>query len=79
MNGGRLSNDAAFLIGVEELKAQLAADAPDAQAAERALTRILIRYPEEGEALAASWRRSESAVCTQLLADLEQQHAEEND
>ena len=78
MNGGRLSNDEAFLVGVDELKRQLAAAEPDGTAVERALTRIAVRYPEEAESLRELWRRP-GAECTRRLDAMVAQHAAEND
>jgi hypothetical protein len=55
VNGGRLSDDETFCLGVEELRAQLRAPTPDPAAAQRALARIGMRYPEAVEELEAAW------------------------
>jgi len=79
MNGGRLSNDETFLLGVAELRAQLQAAAPDGEAALRALARIAVRYPEEAEQLGDLWRGPQPLACAALLAQVETQHQAENE
>ncbi|MGH9413784.1 MAG: hypothetical protein ACRD0Y_08585 [Terriglobales bacterium] len=79
MNGGRLSNDETFLLGVEELRAQMCTASPDAAAAERALARIGIRYPEEAEQLATFWRDTQIDRCEQLLGEVVAQHTADNE
>ncbi|MGH9467580.1 MAG: hypothetical protein ACRD1Y_09515 [Terriglobales bacterium] len=79
MNGGRLSNDETFLLGVEELRAQLGAPAPDAAAAERALARIAVRFPDEAEQLGEFWRGAQHPRCEALLRDVVAQHAAEGE
>ncbi len=80
MNGGRLSNDETFLLGLADLRSQLAAARPDTDATERAFTRIGIRYPEEAEQLRAQWRQGAAAesLNAELLA-LEDQHRSDSD
>ena len=78
MNGGRLSNDEAFLQGVEEFRQELDAGAPDADAAERALARIAIRYPEEAETLRELWPEH-PADCQHQLRALVAQHAADSE
>lgn len=78
MNGGRLSNDETFLQGVVELRAQLAASAPDAAAADRALARIAVRFPEEAERLEDLWRAADHPACTRLLETVVGMHAAES-
>jgi hypothetical protein len=80
MNGGRLSNDETFLQGLGDLRAQLASPQPDADATERAFTRIGIRYPEEAEQLRAQWRHdgSTESLAAELLA-LEDQHRSDSE
>lgn len=79
MNGGRLSNDEAFLLGMTELRAQLDAAKPDSGTAERALARIAVRFPEEAEELGALWRTPHQAGCAALLSHLENLHAKDDD
>lgn len=79
MNGGRLSNDETFLLGANELRAQLHAPAPDTAAAERALTRIGVRFPEEAEQLTALWRGGQRIACEDLLRDVLAQHAADSE
>lgn len=79
MNGGRLSNDETFLLGVSELRAQLQASAPDSAAAELALTRIGVRFPEEAEQLTALWRGGQRTGCEDLLRDVVAQHAADSE
>ncbi|MGH9417411.1 MAG: hypothetical protein ACRD01_12365 [Terriglobales bacterium] len=74
MNGGRLSNDATFLLGVAELRTQLDAPQPDAALAQRAITRIALRFPEEGEQLAQLWLSPERPACAALLTEIEALH-----
>ena len=78
MNGGRLSNDEAFLQGVKELRQQLGAREPDAGAVDRALARIAIRYPEEAETLRELWS-NRLGDCGEQLSTLVEQHAADND
>ncbi|HET9784680.1 MAG TPA: hypothetical protein VFP94_06965 [Terriglobales bacterium] len=78
MNGGRLSNDETFLQGVGELRAQLTAPAPDAAAADRALARIAVRFPEEAEQLQELWRAANRPGCTHLLETVVGMHADES-
>jgi hypothetical protein len=78
MNGGRLSNDETFLQGVGELRAQLAAPAPDAAAADRALARIAVRFPEEAEELVDLWRAADRPGCTRLLEEVVERHGAES-
>ncbi|HEY8056850.1 MAG TPA: hypothetical protein VIE13_13170 [Terriglobales bacterium] len=75
MNGGRLSNDETFLLGVEELRTQLSAAAPDIAAAERALARIAVRFPEEADQLSGLWRQPDHALCARRLDEVVEQHA----
>lgn len=77
MNGGRLSDDEAFLLGVVELRNQLEAAHPDLAAAERAFTRIAVRFPDDAERLRELWPDAES--CEQLLTELEVQQRADTD
>jgi len=79
MNGSRLSNDESFLLGVAELRTQLASPEPDLDAAERALTRIAMRYPEEAEELATRWRGPLRPECATLLRGIEEIHRSDAD
>ncbi|HUX66534.1 MAG TPA: hypothetical protein VMV31_03505 [Terriglobales bacterium] len=79
MNGGRLSNDETFLLGVAELRTQLQSAAPDGEAAQRALARIAVRYPEEAEHLGELWSGPQAQACAALLARVEAQHQAENE
>lgn len=79
MNGGRLSNDETFLQGVAELRAQLDAPQPDAALAQRALNRIALRFPEEGEQLAELWQAPERAACAAFLTEIETLHQRAGD
>ncbi|HXE31465.1 MAG TPA: hypothetical protein VN515_06660 [Terriglobales bacterium] len=72
MNGGRLSDDEAFLLGLGELRAQLQEAVPPP--AGPALTRIAMRYPEEAEALESALAGADLPRARRLLADLEAQH-----
>ncbi len=76
MNGGRLSDDETFCLGVEELRAQLGAAVGDAEAVQRAIARIGMRYPEAAEELTAAWRQPTEAAA--LLDAWEGRHAEES-
>lgn len=80
MNGGRLSNDETFLLGVGELRGLLADPQPDADATERAITRIGLRYPEEAEHLREQWHSAGTRQTTAMLAGLQaieaQHHAD---
>jgi hypothetical protein len=76
MNGGRLSDDETFCLGVDELRAQLRAPAADAAATQRALARIGMRYPEAAEELEAAWPHREEAAA--LLDTWTARHAEES-
>ncbi len=76
MNGGRLSDDETFCLGVEELRTQLDAGTADAEATQRAIARIGMRYPEAAEELTAAWpRRAEASV---LLDAWAARHAEDS-
>jgi len=85
MNGGRLSNDETFLLGMGELRGQLNAPAPNQEVAERALNRIAVRYPEEAEQLRGLWlapspERGEVVdAMLQSLDSIEAQHRAESD
>lgn len=79
VNGGRLSNDETFLLGVDELQAQLQATAPDAAAAERALARIAVRFPEEAEQLTVLWRGDQRTECEDLLREVLVQHSADSE
>ncbi|TAN23805.1 MAG: hypothetical protein EPN33_03025 [Acidobacteria bacterium] len=79
MNGGRLSNDETFLLGADELRVQLHALAPDAAAAERALARIGVRFPEEAEQLTGFWLGGQRAACEDLLRVVLAQHAADSE
>lgn len=48
MNGGRLSDDEAFFLGIRQFREQLAQESK-ADAFERPLRMIAVRYPEEAE------------------------------
>lgn len=76
MNGGRLSDDEAFLLGAGELRALLQAATPDLGAVERALTRIGVRYPDEAEQLRQLWKENHRRVpsLAGILAGLEAQY-----
>ncbi|MGH9487451.1 MAG: hypothetical protein ACRD04_07655 [Terriglobales bacterium] len=74
MNGGRLSNDETFLLGVAELRTQLAAPVADAAAAERALARIGVRFPEQAEQLSALWLAAQKGQCESLLSEVMAEH-----
>lgn len=78
MNGGRLSNDETFYLGLSELKRQMAAPTPDEEVADRALARIAIRYPEEAEQLRECWGERQLEHLQRLLAAVEAQHAQES-
>ncbi|HVB39274.1 MAG TPA: hypothetical protein VNE83_00095 [Terriglobales bacterium] len=78
MNGGRLSNDETFLLGVGELRGQLNSPAPNQEVAERALNRIAVRYPEEAEQLRGLWLTA-SAKRDEVLDAIEAQHRAESD
>lgn len=77
MNGGRLSDDEAFLLGVVELRNQIEAAHPDMAATERAFTRIAVRFPEEAGRLRELWPDPEQ--CEQLLTELEAQQRADTD
>ncbi|MGH9475935.1 MAG: hypothetical protein ACRD1C_06350 [Terriglobales bacterium] len=79
MNGGRLSNDETFLLGVEELRTQLGAALPDGAAAERALARIGVRFPEEAERLGKYWQTAQRVQCEDLLGEVIAQHRAESE
>lgn len=77
MNGGRLSNDEVFLLGMEELRRQLASAHPDREAAQHALTRVALRFPDEAEELRAKWPEPEA--CRALLDRMAEQHRLDSD
>ena len=76
MNGGRLSDDETFCLGVDELRAQMRAAAADPAATQRAMARIGMRYPEAAEELEAAWPRPKEAAA--LLEQWAARHAEES-
>ncbi|MGH9394136.1 MAG: hypothetical protein ACRD1E_08205, partial [Terriglobales bacterium] len=67
-----------FLQGVAELRALLAAAEPDPLAAERALTRIAVRFPDQAEQLVSSWGRADRTDCEAQLAGMERLYAEDD-
>ena len=77
MNGGRLSDDEVFLLGMEELRRQLASARPDTDAAQQALTRVALRFPDEAEELRAKWPQAEA--CRVLLDSIAEQHRLDSD
>ncbi|HEY7839408.1 MAG TPA: hypothetical protein VIC54_12505 [Terriglobales bacterium] len=82
MNGGRLSNDETFLLGIGELRGQLNTPAPNKEVAERALNRIAVRYPEEAEQLRGLWLAASAErgeALDSMLDSIEAQHRAESD
>ncbi|HXR98217.1 MAG TPA: hypothetical protein VN709_10290 [Terriglobales bacterium] len=79
MNGGRLSDDEAFLLGMADLRARIASDtvggADDVDAISRALTRVAMRYPDAADEFGQLFAARQLGACRDLLDTVAAQHA----
>lgn len=83
MNGGRLSDDEAFFLGVRQLREQLAGEAKS-DACLLPLRMIAVRYPEEAEQMQILIEEADGVVAgptrvrlEAMLQQVEQQYQED--
>ena len=83
MNGGRLSDDEAFLLGMADLRARLQTGMDpglengidDLDAVSRALTRVAMRYPDAADEFSQLFAARQLNACRELLDTVAAQHA----
>lgn len=83
MNGGRLSDDEAFFLGIRQFREEMAATG-DAERLQRPLRMIAVRYPEEAGQIQARLETAASPLpeplreqLEELLVQVEQQYQED--
>lgn len=83
MNGGRLSDDEAFFLGIRQFREELAGPAR-VDACERPLRMIAVRYPEEAEEMQALLHESDGTLALPererletMLQKIEQQYQDD--
>lgn len=83
MNGGRLSDDEAFFLGIRQFRQELDGGG-HADVLQRSLRMIAVRYPEEAEQMQAILEASEGAVSAgdrqrfeEILVQVERQYQED--
>lgn len=70
MNGGRLSDDEAFFLGIRQFREELAGEAK-ADGFDRPLRMIAVRYPEEAEEMQAMLDETDGTVAAPMRERLE--------
>lgn len=83
MNGGRLSDDEAFFLGIRQFREQLTREVK-AEAFERPLRMIAVRYPEEAEQIQSLLDETTGSIAPPvrerleaMLQQIEQQYQED--